>query len=28
MITLTYVDFVYEISISIWQFELMIIIKW
>ena len=27
MFTLTYVDFVYETSISIWEFELMIVTK-
>jgi len=28
MFTLTYVDLEYETSISIWEFELMIVLKW
>jgi len=28
MFTLTYVDFEYETSNSIWEFELMIVLKW
>jgi len=28
MFSLTYVDHEYETSISLWEFELMIVVKW
>jgi len=28
MLTLTLVDIEYETSVSVWEFEMMIIIKW
>jgi len=28
MFTMTYVDLEYETSISIWEFEIMIVLKW
>jgi len=28
MFTLTFVDFEYETSVSIWEFEMMIVLKW
>jgi len=28
MFTLTYVELEYETSISIWEFEIMILLKW
>jgi len=28
MFTLTLVDLDYEISVSIWEFEMMIVLKW
>jgi len=28
MFTLTLVDLEYEISVSIWEFEMMILLKW